>query len=64
MDTLNKDHHQLHLNSKFLFVFHPQYSVMIVYEALMLTVMIGAERERFCGCAIKLLLNHMVFILY
>ena len=47
--THSKDHHLLDLNSKFILVFHPQYSVMTVYETLKLTLMNGAERERFCS---------------
>ena len=34
---------------KFNLIFHSQYSAMIVYETLKLTLMNGAERERFCG---------------
>ena len=34
---------------KIYFIFHSQYSAMIVYETLKLTLMNGVERERFCG---------------
>ena len=34
---------------KIYFIFHSQYSAMIVYGTLKLTLMNGVERERFCG---------------
>ena len=33
----------------FIFFCHSQYSAMIVYETLKLTLMNGVERETFCG---------------